>query len=177
MKNTKVDSKRIGLFIAIALILIVIIAIITSGSKNKNNVNGDNPQTGTTVVEGKKLAETKIYKGLEISNVKLTVKDDGMTGLTANVANNTGADTEGQYINIYILDENGKRITDFGGFIDPIEAGSSTMIYADFLTNGIEDSFYNIEITEKREEEQDTNSDNTENGENTGSEENNTDEQ
>lgn len=162
MKNTKVDIKKMGILIAILIFVIVVISIVVAGGKDKSKENQNNSETQPTVIEGKKLTETKKYKGLEISNVKFRIKEDGMTQLTADVANNTGSDTEGQYINIYVLDENGKRITDFGGFIDPIATGSSTTIIADFLTNGMEARAYDIEITETREEEPDTNNESSE---------------
>lgn len=166
MKNTKVDINKLGIIIAIVVIAIIIISIVIAKGKNNSEEIGNNITQESTVIEGRKLAEAKKYKGLEISNVKFTVKKDGMTGLTADVDNNTGVDTEGQYINIYVLDENGKRITDFTGFIDPIKTGESTIIYADFLTNGIEEEAYDIEITEKREEP-DTDNENIEDNNNT----------
>ena len=165
MKGTKVDIKKLGILVAIIIIVIVIILIAVAGGKDKSKENQNTSETEPTVIEGRKLTETKMYKGLEISNVKFKVKDDGMTQLTADVANNTGSNTEGQYINIYVLDENGKRITDFGGFIDPIETGSSTSIIADFLTNGMESRAYDIEITETREEEPVTGDENSQNNE------------
>jgi hypothetical protein len=130
----------------------VVIALIIKGAKKQENppVETGKTEGETTVIEGKKLAETKNYKGLEVTNVKFKI-DDTMTLLTADVYNSTSKDIEAQWININVLDENGKRITSLGGYIDEIKPGETTPIASSILSNGEDKKAYDIEITETRE--------------------------
>lgn len=163
MGNMKLDTKKLGIVIAIAVVIIIIIVIaVTGGNKNKNELNTNN-NNDSSVVEGEKLSEVKEYKGLEVSNVKFTIGEK-MTRLTADVANNTSNDREGQYVNINILDENGNKITSTMGWINSVKAGETTEIGATFVSTGNEKQAYNIEITEKRENKADNeNTTNTKN--------------
>lgn len=152
MKRIKVDTKRLGVLIGIVVVIIIIIAFATSGNKdNKKPTEGDS-KDGTSVIEGKKLSEKKEYKGLEISNVKFSV-GESLTELTAEVVNNSGSDTEGQYVNFNVLDKDGNKIMAIGGYIDAIKVGESAKISTSFASNGKEVSSYDVQITETREEE------------------------
>lgn len=165
MKKTKVDNKRLGIVIGTAVIAIVVIALLVKGgSKNKKDVATDTNGTNNdvTIISSDKLAETKEYKGLEITNVQIKI-DDTMTELTADVRNNTSQDMEGQPININVLDKDGNRVTVVGGWIDAVKVGETTPIYASILSNGKDINAYDIEITQKREEA--TNEQNNESGE------------
>lgn len=164
MKETEINSqKQIGIMIAIvAIVLIGMIVLISMGSKDKNYLaEEEQGQAQTKVIEGEKLAEVKQYKGLDVSNVKFETKED-CTVVTADINNNTNVASEGQYININVLDKEGNKITDVRGYIDPIKVGGKTTLSTKFLSNGKEESAHDIEITEKREKKQEENSINLE---------------
>ncbi|MCI8396145.1 MAG: hypothetical protein HFJ52_00060 [Clostridia bacterium] len=150
MKNA--EKKRLYILIgAVALIIVLIIAF--TGKKDKNPVADTNINSGeeTKVMTTQKMAEVKQYSGFEISNVQFKVENN-MIVIEANVKNNTGVDKKGEVININVLDKEGNKITSVGGYIDPVKAGESTPIYSTILANGAENKVYDIEITEKREE-------------------------
>ncbi len=150
MKNA--EKKRLYILIgAVALIIVLIIAF--TGKKDKNPVADTNTNSGeeTKVMTTQKMAEVKQYSGFEISNVQFKVENN-MIVIEANVKNNTGVDKKGEVININVLDKEGNKITSVGGYIDPVKAGESTPIYSTILANGAENKVYDIEITEKREE-------------------------
>ena len=146
MKKIKVDTKRLGVLLGIVVLIIVIITIAVSSNKDDKKPTEGDSEGGTSVVEGKKLSEKKEYKGLEISNVKFSV-GESLTELTAEVVNNSGSDTVGQYINFNVLDKDGNKVMPVGGYIDPIKVGESTNISTRFPSNGKEASFYDVEIT------------------------------
>lgn len=158
MKDIKLDTKKLGIIIvSVVVILIIIVVAVSGGNKNKKESNtNNNSNNDLSVIEGEKLSEVKEYKGLEVSNVKFTIGEK-MTRLTASVANKSSADREGQYVNINILDENGNRITSTMGWINPVKVGETTEIGASFVSTGKENMAHNIEITEKREKEDNKN--------------------
>ena len=153
MKN----NKRLRIVIVAAIFVVVIIAIIAKQSSNEGKQQAEAtppPQEETTFIEGEKLAEVKKYKGLEISNVKFKV-DDTMTLLTADVYNATSKKAEKQWININVLDKEGKRITSIGGCIGTVEPGAITRLSSSILSNTEDRQAYDIEITEQAPEEED----------------------
>lgn len=157
MKKTKVNPNRMALLIVIAIVLIVIIAIfVSSGKKEETDLPVENEaEQETIVVDGGKLAETKTYKGLEIKNAKFEVGKN-QTKLIAEVVNNTGSDSESQYININVFDDEGNKIKSIGGSIDALKNGESKTIETNFLTTGKEVESYRVEITEIREEDEES---------------------
>ena len=149
MNYTKLDTRKLFIFVGAIIFIIIVIALV-SGNK-KETVEDDKPAEAN-VLQGEQLAEVKEYGGLEISDVKFQIEDI-MTEVTANVINNTEKDLESQYVNINILDKNGSVIADVGGFIDGIEAGGTGKMVGSFLTSEATSNAYNVEITDKKPQE------------------------
>lgn len=149
MSYTKLDTKKLFIFVGAIVFIIIIIALVAGGKKETKE---EDKPTEAKVIQGEQLAEVKEYGGLEISDVKFEVEDN-MTEVTANVLNNTEKDLESQYVNINILDKNGSVIADVGGFIDGIEAGGTGKMIGSFLTSEATSNAYNVEITDKTPQE------------------------
>lgn len=145
------ETKKKAIIIGAVAVIILIIVIIAVGGKNKNKpVEGNSIAQETKVVEGEKLAESKNYKGLEISNVKFEIKNS-MTKITADVCNATSKKIDDQWLNVNVLDESGKRITSIGGHVKSLEPGEKTIIDSSILSSLDDVKAYDIELTEQRE--------------------------
>ena len=162
MRNTKVDIRKIAIIAGVVILIIIIIAVFAGG---KDKETEENKPFEPKVLEGEKLAEVKKYGELEISNVKFQVEEK-MTEVTADVLNNTANDIEGQYVSINILDKDGNVITDVGGYISDIESGQTGKLVGSFLTSEATSNAYNVEITDKKLKNNDTDVQNEENGQN-----------
>lgn len=159
MKKTKTRGKSNSraLILLVAVIIIAIGAVIivqTRGGNGETNTDGDaTAPKDTKVITGEKLTAKRDFDGLEISNVQFQL--NGKTTLiTADVKNATGADKEGQYVNVNVLDKKGKVLTSIGGFIDPIKAGDTIRFSSIILSNKEDGKAYDIEIT--KQEKRDT---------------------
>lgn len=139
MKKNK-KSKKWWIFIIVCIIIIIAL-LIYKGNKNKTTEqNGDTgsekqmqneyttiQEDGTKVNTSSKLSETKILEGLEISNIKLTEKDNA-TEIIADIKNTTNKEVEGFYTLMTFLDKDGKTIVQITGYIPTIEAnGKGTL--------------------------------------------------
>lgn len=84
-------------------------------------------EDGTKVNTSNKLKETKTYEGLEISNIKLTEKDN-VTLLLGTVTNKTNTKQGGKTINIKMIDKKGNEIITIVAFVGEIKEGESTKL-------------------------------------------------
>lgn len=128
----------VGIIVAVMLIILGIVII----NKNKNSVTDNEPQNtinttneeftnvqsdGTKINTSNKLAETKKFDGLEISNITLTEKN-GESYLRAIVKNTTSQTKGNEMILLTIINKEGKTLTTINGYLDTIEAGETSML-------------------------------------------------
>lgn len=147
----KTNNRKV-VYIILAIMVIFIIAIVIKIKGRERTIADKNTQDEpqVTVIKTAKLDETKIYQGLEISNIEFKIQDK-TTIVKADVLNNTGADLKRTWVNIDVLDKEGNKVTSVGGCIDPVKAGETTPITSSILSNGKDLNAYDIEITPKQE--------------------------
>ena len=142
------EKKKILIIVAVIILAIIIILIARSSKKNDNQLQGaETNEQNIIVVDAPKLAETKKYKNLDISNVKIIV-EGSITKISANATNNTSVKTAEEWIDINVLDENNDIIASIAGHIDELEPGETQPIESQILSNGQDRKACNIKITE-----------------------------
>ena len=125
----KSEKKMILILVIVSILIIGVIWLVTRPKKEEIVENevveefvqvlGDGKKLNTST----KLNETKTVNGLEFSNIYLTEKDSS-TDLIATVKNNTGKDiTEITFVEVTLIDKEGKEIVKLDGAIAPIKAG------------------------------------------------------
>lgn len=142
-------NKKLWIFIAIIIIIIILLVVFKFNKKDNNKIDKNNSSTndvivvnpdennenefielqddGTKLNKSEKFSQTKTIEGLEISNIKLTEKDNA-TEILADIKNTTDKDVEGFYADITFLDKNGQIIVILGGYIPSVEAnGMATL--------------------------------------------------
>lgn len=131
------SDKKWWIFIGI-IIVIIIALLIWSGSRKRtsseNDVGTDNQkefvkvqEDGVKVNTSSKLSETKKIEGLEISNIKLTEKEN-VVEILADIKNTTNKDVEGFNTTMTFLDKDGQTIVIVNGYIPMVEAnGTATL--------------------------------------------------
>ena len=144
-------KKSIYVLIGIVAVIIVLIIVFASrkGQEQANVQSGEDNPNNAKVMTTEKMAETKEYKGFEISNVSFKVEKNTMI-IEADVKNATEEDKDKEIISINILDKDGNTIASVAGSINAVKAGESTKIRSEILSNGEETRAYDIQITEKR---------------------------
>lgn len=153
-------KKKLIIFALAIALIIVFIVIIVSIKNNKNNKKDTNvsnqnatnviSEDGTTKIESDKLAETRKYNGLEISNIRFEVKDN-LNCLMANVKNTTSKNTEEQYLDFHIYDKDGKKLEVLTGYIRELKPNEEQNMTTTLTTNGKEYDSYDVVITKKDE--------------------------
>ncbi|MFR0823171.1 MAG: FxLYD domain-containing protein [Clostridia bacterium] len=84
-------------------------------------------EDGTKLNNSTKLAETKTFNGMEISQFQLTEKDN--VSILLGTITNTSDTVKGGYpITIQILDKADNEIITVGGFIGELQPGQSTQL-------------------------------------------------
>lgn len=102
------------------------VTIITSDNSNENEFI-EVQEDGTRLNKSEKFSTTKKIEGLEISNIKLTEKDN-ITQILADVKNTTDKKVEGFYATITFLNKDGEMIVGIPGYIPTVEAnGTATL--------------------------------------------------
>ena len=158
IKVKKKEKQIIGV-LAIIIIFIIIVAVVfkVKNSKEENlaNIQEENVvaeefvdvlEDGTRVNKSEKLHETKIFDGLEISNFRLTEKEN-VTLLLGTITNRS-SEVKGDYpINIKVVDKNGNEIVTVSAYIGKLEVGES----CELNTSATFDyaNAYDIEISKK----------------------------
>lgn len=131
-------DKKIWIFIGVLIILIILL-LIKRGANNKGG-NIINEQKivneeefievisdGTKVNKSNKLAETKTIDGLEVSNIRLTEKNN-MSRILATVKNTTN-ETKGEYaVKIILLNKVGETIKEIEAYIDKVAPGETVTL-------------------------------------------------
>ncbi len=149
----KNEIKMILVLILIAILIIGIIYIATRTKKqdqnDENNIANSTEninkeefvqvqEDGEKVNISNKLKEEKYINGLKINNVRLT-HNNGQSVLLADVTNTTSTDlTDAFFVNIILLDKNGKEMHEVLGVITPIKSGETTTLNA-----GVEEDYAN----------------------------------
>ena len=131
--------KKWWIFIGIVILIIIALLIFKSTKKNRNTVKNDNnaitaenefieiQEDGTRLNKSEKISTTKTVEGLEISNIKLTEKDN-VTQILADVKNTTEKDVEGFSVTITFFNKEGETIVILGAYIPSVEAnGTATL--------------------------------------------------
>lgn len=140
-------DKKWWIFIVIVILIIIALLIFKNTRKkeqkeentSQNNVtiitsdnfNGNEfievQEDGTRLNKSEKFSTTKIVEGLEISNIRLTEKDN-VTQIFADVKNTTDKSVEGFFVTITFLNKDGETIVILGGYIPSVEAnGTATL--------------------------------------------------
>lgn len=137
MKKTK---ERKAIIVTIILIIVAIFAITIWFVMQKNEVQtgGEVVDTtkeefvnvledGTKLNNSTKLAETKNFEGMEITNFQLTEKDS--VSLLLGTITNTSDSVKGGYpIIIKMIDKSENEIVTVGGFVKELQPGESTQL-------------------------------------------------
>lgn len=152
LQISKEGKKIFIIILAIVVVLIVILLISNSLKKKDKNENNEVAvnEHNVIIIDAPKVSETKKYKNLDISNIKIVVEDD-ITKITADVTNNTTAKTMGEWVSINILDKENNNIEQMVGHIPEIEVGQTEQIGSQILSNGQDTAAYDIEITEYKD--------------------------
>ena len=132
------SNKKVLIITAIISIILIVVGVCSILLINKN---------GSTVI-GNKLGETKIVDGLEIKNINIT-KNGEESILTADAYNPTEEVRGMIYIDIVVLNGEGKPEYYFGGYIDVVGPGGTVKIMAS-ITADITNA-YDINITKTEE--------------------------
>ena len=131
----KNEAKVIFILVAI-MVIVLIIVIANRGKDNKNEEVVENiakeefidvKEDGTRVNTSNKLAETKKYYGLEISNITLTEKGNE-SYIRATVKNTTSVKKGEELIKLTIVDKQGNVLTSVKGYLNTIQPGSTTTL-------------------------------------------------
>ena len=119
-------------WIVVGVVILLMIILIVKGNKDKNQNVIQESQTeveefvntlsdGTKVNTSNKLAETKIIDGLEVSNIRLTEKNN-LSKILATVKNPTTQEKGGYAVTIKLLDKNGETIKEIESYIDKVKS-------------------------------------------------------
>ena len=132
-------DKKVWIVIVI-LILILVVILISKGNKNKEN-EGKGTQENETQVEeyvntlsdgtkintSNKLAEAKTIDGLEVSNIRLTEKNN-LSKILATVKNPTNETKGGYAVIIKLIDKKGETLKEIEAYIDKVKAGDTVTL-------------------------------------------------
>ena len=145
----KSEKKMILILVLVSIFIIGVIYVVTRPKKeeNKNENNIENivkeefvkvQEDGTKVNISNKLKEEEDLDGLKIRNIRLT-ENNGQSTLLADVTNTTSTDVKDAFfVNITLLDKEGKEIDTILGIITPVKAGQTITLNA-----GIEENYAN----------------------------------
>ena len=134
-------NEKIMIAVLIVIVIIVTIVFFVTRKENKkveeNVVKEEQQQEeyvqvlddGTKLNKSDKLNETKVFDGLEISNIQLT-ESNNLSVLLGTITN-TSTTTKGGYsVDIKIIDEDENEIVTMAGYISELEPGESTQLNA-----------------------------------------------
>lgn len=167
--RTEKKKTNLGPIIVVSVILIAGIAAITIIAKNQinkkgnvSNTNGSGEQQVNAVVEefvatteddtkmntSSNLKEEKDYKGLKISNIQLTTKNND-TVLLADVENISGKDisTFVQF-DVTFTDKEGKELGTIPSIVLPLKSGEKSQLNSS--TTGDFANAYNFTIKDHK---------------------------
>lgn len=167
--RTEKKKTNLGPIIVVGVILIAGIAAITIIAKNQinkkgnvSNTNGSGEQQVNAVVEefvatteddtkmntSSNLKEEKEYKGLKISNIQLTTKNND-TVLLADVENISGKDisTFVQF-DVTFTDKEGKELGTIPSIVLPLKSGEKSQLNSS--TTGDFANAYNFTIKDHK---------------------------
>ena len=103
---------------------------IDEGEQKYSELHGNLSKTNTS----DKLKENKTLGSLEIKDIELTTENN-VTTLMANVVNN-GDRVDGDYmVTINFFNDTGRNIMDIMGYINKVEPGEITLLYATTTTD------------------------------------------
>ncbi len=168
-ERTEKKKTNLGPIIVVGVILIAGIAAITIIAKNQinkkgnvSNTNGSGEQQVNAVVEefvatteddtkmntSSNLKEEKDYKGLKISNIQLTTKNND-TVLLADVENISGKDisTFVQF-DVTFTDKEGKELGTIPSIVLPLKSGEKSQLNSS--TTGDFANAYNFTIKDHK---------------------------
>ena len=155
MNNGKLDKKKLLIFVILIAVVLVIILVVAKGFKKDEEEPNEGETTiqtdgDTKIVEGDKLAETREYEGLEISNIRFEIKNN-LNYLKADIKNSTSQTSSDQYVDFHIYNKEGKKIGCITSHIPAMEPGEEKPLSSTLATNGKELESYDVVITKKDE--------------------------
>ena len=107
--------------------------IEVSQEENTNTENVVEEKYAEELPDGSKLnTSSKLNKDKKLGNLTITNiqfrEVEGITRLIADVENTSNEKTEKKRVNVKVLDEQGNKIAELKGIIDPIEAKGTTKL-------------------------------------------------
>lgn len=132
-------DKNVWIFVGVMVVLIVVLLVVRNNNKNKKGQEVENQtqvtgeeyvnvlSDGTKINTSDKLAETKVIDGLEISNIRLTEKNN-ISKILATVKNSSNQTKGGYKIKITLLDKNSNTIKEIESYIDQVEPGETVTL-------------------------------------------------
>lgn len=140
------------------LIILVLIVVVKVRSGNKNEASSAVVSTNgyiTTLADGTKvntneaLKRTKMFDGLEFTDIQLTNKN-GQTVLLANIENKGTSETDLQLVDVIMVDEKGEQLATVGGIVSPLQVGETTQFNVSMTRDYTH--IYDFQIVEKKGE-------------------------
>ncbi len=132
-------DKKVWIFIGVVILLIVILLIVKANGKKGNgevkNIEQSAQQEehvnvladGTKVNTSNKLAETKTIDGLEVSNIRLTEKNN-VSRILATVNNPTSQEKGGFAVKITLLTKDGSVLKELEAYLDKVLPGEQATL-------------------------------------------------
>lgn len=136
-------KTRILALIVVAILIVGVIYLVTKEKKENSKIEEENQnienfievlEDGTKLNISSKLQEEKEIDGLRIGNIQITEKN-GQFVLLADVTNTTNKEVEPFYINIILLDKEGKETATVIGIVSEVKAGQTTKLRAGITEN------------------------------------------
>lgn len=124
-------DKKVWIFVSIIVVLIIILLIVKGTNNKGGNIIEEQKVSkneeyvevisdGTKINKSSKLAETKTIDGLEVSNIRLTEKNN--TSKILATVKNTSNEVKGGYaVKITLLDKTGAKIKEIEAYIDKVQ--------------------------------------------------------
>lgn len=131
-------DKKVLIYILVVILVIIILLIIKTNSNKGGNIVDEQKiakdeefvevkSDGTKVNTSNKLAESKVIDGLEVSNIRLTGKNN-ISKILATVKNPSNEPKGGYAVKITLLNKQGETIKEIEAYIDKVSAGDTVTL-------------------------------------------------
>lgn len=131
-------DKKVWIFVLVMIVIIVLLLIIKANSNKGGNIIDEQKiakdeefvevkSDGTKINTSNKLAETKMIDGLEVSNIRLSEKNN-TSRILATVKNTSGVQKGGYAVKIALLNKQGQTIKEIEAYIDKVASGDTVTL-------------------------------------------------
>ncbi len=130
-------NKKVWIFVLVIIVLIILLLIKVNSNKGGNIIDEQKiardeefvevKSDGTKINTSNKLAETKMIDGLEVSNIRLTEKNN-TSRILATVKNTSGVQKGGYAVKIVLLNKQGQTIKEIEAYIDKVASGDTVTL-------------------------------------------------